>query len=68
MVKVDKFIFDLDGKKLELTEKECMQLKDKLNELFQLIQYYPVYPYAPAYPWYTTTGDKLKIQQWETTC
>jgi anaerobic ribonucleoside-triphosphate reductase len=61
MVKVDKFIFDLDGKKVEFTEDECMELMNKLNELFgkPIIPYippvlYPTAPVAPVLPWTIT--------------
>ena len=49
MVKVDKFIFDIDGRKLEFTEEECMALKNKLDELFgqPMIPYIPYVPYIP---------------------
>lgn len=65
MVKVEKFIFDLDGRKLEFTEEECMELKNKLNELFGQ----PMTPYIPYIPplTYPTTPDHPVIP-WTITC
>ena len=62
MVKVDKFIFELSDKKVELTEDECLQLRDKLNKLFgQPPVVYPCHPqvvpvvdnYKPMKIWYS---------------
>lgn len=66
MVKVGKFIFDIGNRKVELTEDECMELKNKLNELFgqPMAPYYPappinpppidIQPYRPMPIWYET--------------
>jgi hypothetical protein len=51
VVKVDKFIFDVGDRKVELSEQECVELKDKLNELFgqPMTPYYPLFP-QPVWP------------------
>jgi len=55
-VKISKIELIVNGKKIELTINEAMELKDLLNKTFEKEKVvsapYPVYPFYPVYPWW----------------
>ena len=56
---IQKIVFIINGKTIELTEDEAKEMKSSLDKLFgqptQIISY-PWYPSYPSYPSYTTSG------------
>ncbi len=66
-MKLKKIVFDVDGKEVELTEVQAVQLRDEINRILgPPVSVTPSWPWFPAYP--TEPCDPWRpYVTWETT-
>lgn len=68
-VKIKKIKIDIDGKVLELTKRQAIQLKEILEDMYDkdktiYIDRYPYWPTRWAYDQWIYTSDNIKDVLW----